>query len=178
MPSRTALGTVVVALTCIAVKANAESLLTITCEKPNGFRMEYGVAAEATTGNQPEKAMLSGPTKDGYQGKPTFLIDSTKKNMTVIWNLLPEAEAWRKQAKELFNLNSLSPLPAADAAIVSFSDEQISAIKVDAGSIMTYSFFPRSSTMFINQQYVQLGLKKTVQISAFAGCDFSWAAAH
>jgi hypothetical protein len=176
MVSRTALGTVILALTCIAVNADAETLVTITCEKPNGFRMEYGTSAEAATGSEPEKATLSGPTKDAYRGKPTFIVDPTRKNMIVIWNQSPEDAAWKKQAKDLFNLNSLSPVPAADAVIVAFSDEQISAVKVDAGSVMTYSLFPKSGTMFINQQYVQPGLKKTVQISAFASCEFSWAA--
>jgi hypothetical protein len=121
---------------------------------------------EASQKKQPEPPpALSGPNKDGYGGKPTFVIDSNAKDMTVIWAELPEDVELRKQAKEL-KLPQMPPPPATDATIVWFSQDQISAIQVDLASVMTYSFFPKLGTAFIGQQYMQLGAKTAIEIIA------------
>jgi len=67
--------------------------------------MQYGVSfsdpLRATENNQPEpKPSLEGPTKDGFVGKPTFVVDTNEKNVTVIWGELPEDVELRKNAKE------------------------------------------------------------------------------
>jgi hypothetical protein len=77
---------IVVALASIATgaKANAEPLVTISCDKPNGFNIAYGTSLierfEASQKNQPKPSpKLTGPNEDGYAGKPTFVIDSNRK---------------------------------------------------------------------------------------------------
>lgn len=178
MSSRCAAVAVIMLACAVAfAKANAEPMLTISCDKPEGFNIEYGTTLmqrfEASQKKQPEpQPALSGPNKDGYVGKPTFVIDSNR-NVTVIWAELPEDVELRKRAKEL-NLPQMPPPPAKEATIVWFSSEQISAIQVDASSVMTYSFFPTLGTAFISQQYVELGSKTAIEMATFAHCEFSW----
>jgi hypothetical protein len=157
----------------------AEPLVTISCDKPDGFNMTYGVSfgerVEASKNNLPEptKPSLKGPNKDGYLGKPTFIIDTNRKDMTVVWSELPDDVKLRQQAKEL-GLPQMPPPPAANATVVLFFDEQISAVLVEPWSIMTFSFFPKLGTAFIGQQYSVAGLNRTAQMSVFAHCEFSW----
>jgi hypothetical protein len=157
----------------------AEPNVTISCDKPEGFNMKYGVSfteqLEAAKNKLPEptKPTLTGPTKDGYAGKPTFIIDKNEKDMTVVWSELPDDVKLRQQAKEL-GLPQMPPLPATNANVVLFFEEQISAVLVEAWSIMTFSFFPKLGTVFISQQAMQIGSKRTTQMSVFAHCEFSW----
>jgi hypothetical protein len=108
-----------------------------------------------------------------YAGKPTFIIDTNRKDMTVVWSELPDDVKLRQQAKEL-GLPQMPPPPAANATIVLFLDEQISAVLVEPWSIMTFSFFPKLGTVFIGQQYILAGLNRTTQMSVFGHCEFSW----
>jgi hypothetical protein len=171
------------ALACIAMpKAEAEPLVTISCDKPKGFNIAYGTTlverADAREKKQPEPPpKLRGPTEDGYVGTPTFVIDSNKEKMTVIWAEPPEDVELRKRAKEL-NLPQLPPPPAAEATVVLFFSEQISAVEVEPWSITTYSFFPTLRTAFIGQQAMQPGSKSTTQLATFAHCEFSWTNAN
>jgi hypothetical protein len=158
--------------------ADGEPMLTISCDKPTGFNIAYGTSfkerLEASEKKQPEPPpALTGPNEDGYLGKPTFIIDSNRKKMTVIWAELPEDVELRKQAKQ-FNMPMMPPPPAADGAVVLFFQEQISAVQVEPWSIMTYSFFPTIGTAFIGQQWMQPGSKSTRQLATFARCEFSW----
>jgi len=139
--------------------------------------MGYGVPfidrANANLKGQPEP---TSPTlrvgKDGFAGKPTFVIDSNRKRITIVWNELEEDIKLREQAKKL-GLPQVTPSPASDGVIVQFLPEQISAIQVDVWSIMTFSLFPKMGTAFISQQSLH-GLKNSVQISTFARCEYSW----
>jgi hypothetical protein len=163
----------------VVSKADAEPLVTISCNKPNGFNIAYGVSladhVAATQKKQPEPApALTGPTKDGYAATPTFVIDSNRTKMTVIWSELPEDVELRKRAKEL-NLPTTPPPQATDATVVLFYPWQISAIEVGLLSIVTYSFFPTIGTAFIGQQVRLLGSDNTQQLATFARCEFSWA---
>ena len=170
---------IILALTCIAgPQAKAEPLVTISCDKPKGFNIAYGTTlserAQAREKNQPEPPpRLRGPTEDGHAGTPTFVIDSNKQKMTVIWAELPEDVELRKRAKEL-NLPPIPPPPATDATVVLFFTEQISAIEVEPWSIMTYSFFPTLGKAFIGQQVMQPGSKEITQFATFTHCEFSW----
>jgi hypothetical protein len=159
--------------------AAAEPLLTVSCEKPNGFSIAYGVdftqRLDAEMRNQPEpKPSLREVTRDGYAGKPSFIIDSNQKKMAIVWGELPEDAELRKKAKEM-GLPQLPVTPATEAVIVQFFDEQISAVLVNPWSITTYSLFPRKDAAFISQQSLDMGLKNAIQIAAYARCDFSWA---
>jgi hypothetical protein len=179
--SRSAVLVTVIMVACSATfaKANAGPMLTISCDKPNGFNIAYGVSfaarVEAEQKNQPEPSpALTGPNKDGYSGKPTFIIDSNRTKMTVVWAELPEDIQLRKQAKEL-GIPQMPPPPASDATVVGFMEQQISAIEVEPWSIKTYSFFPKMGTAFISQQWMDMGLKDSRQMATFARCEFSWA---
>src|SRR5262245_65534443 len=125
----------------LSPKAIAEPLATISCEKPEGVSLAYGVSPtdrmNASSNSQSGKIepSLKGPTKDGYRGKPTFVIDSNKKNITVAWTEFPEDPELQKQAKEA-GLPQLPPVPAADGTVVQFFAELISAVQVDPWSIM------------------------------------------
>src|SRR5262245_5899819 len=80
---------VVIAWLCtgVAFTAKAEPLVTISCEKPEGSSTTYGVPLkerlDALAQEQPEpiNPTLRGPTKNEYQGKPTFVIDSNQKKI-------------------------------------------------------------------------------------------------
>src|SRR4030095_363980 len=106
----------------LSPKAIAEPLVTISCEKPEGVSMAYGVSptdrinASANSQSGKIEPRLKGPTKDGYRGKPTFVVDSNKKNITVSWTELPEDAELQKQAKEA-GLPPLPPVPAAGGNI-------------------------------------------------------------
>jgi hypothetical protein len=171
---------VVIMVACAAglARANAEPPLTISCEPPDGFNIGYGTTITeriaADQKKQPEPPpTLRGPTKDGYSRKPTFVIDSNRKNMTVIWAESPDDVEVRKLAKK-FNLAPIPPDPATEAIIVSFMSEQISAIEAEPWSIKTYSFFPTFGTVFIGEQLFDVAQKNTRQIATFAHCEFSW----
>src|SRR5260370_22184037 len=76
--------------------ADAEPMLTISCDKPTGFNIAYGRTSlkerlEALEKKQPEPPpALTVPNQDGYLGKLTFIIDSNRKKITVIWAQLPQ----------------------------------------------------------------------------------------
>ena len=163
----------------LSSKTFAEPLVTISCEKPEGVSMAYGVLltdrmnAPANSQSGKIEPSLKGPTKDGYRGKPTFVIDSDKKNITISWTALPEDAELQKQAKAA-GLPQIPPVPAAEGTVVQFSTEQISAVQVDPWSTMTFSFFPKLGTTFISQQAIDLASKNTHQAALFAHCEFSW----
>jgi hypothetical protein len=165
-------------ISIVVPKAEAEPLVTISCEQPKGFDISYGTTLkerfEAEEKNRSEPPpTLRGPTEDGYLGTPTFVIDSNRRKMTVVWANLPKDED-RKKFEKKWNIPPLPPPPATDATVVLFFKEQISAIEVQAWSIMTYSFFPTLGTAFFGQQAFQPGSKETSQLAAFAHCEFSW----
>lgn len=158
----------------------AEPLVTISCHEPKGSRMEYGVSArehvQAEKDKKPEpRPHLKGPTEDGYVENPTFIIDSDKKKLTVVWaESAPDAEL-RKKAKELGVPYCCSPPPAADANIVMFTSDQISALQVNPPNAVTaYSFFPKLGTAFFTTQEHELSGKNSTQMSVFSACEFSW----
>ena len=163
----------------LSPKAGAEPLLTVWCEKPEGVSMAYGVSlndrTNAAAPNQSGRVepSLKGPTKDAYRGKPTFVIDSNKKNISISWTELPEDVGLQKQAKEA-GLPQLPPVPVAEGTVVQFSSEQISAVQTAPWSIMTFSFFPNLGIAFISQQAINLASKNTHQVASFAHCEFSW----
>lgn len=157
--------------------ANAEPLVTISCDMPKGFNIKYGASSsehnEARLKNLPQPLpKLSGPNEDGYLSKPIFVIDANKKDVTVVWAELPRDIALRKQIKKL-NLPPLPPPPVSSATVVSFMPDQISAIDAGPSSITTYSFFPRLGTVFIGDQSMNFESDAT-ELATFAHCEFSW----
>src|SRR5262249_12009187 len=138
----------------LSTSSIAEPLLTISCDKPEGSSVTYGVSlserlnAAAKEQPEPTNPTLRGPIKNGYLAKPTFVVDSNRKKITTVWNEVEEDAKLREQAKKL---GLLLPLPTvSDGVIVQFLPEQISAIQVTPWSITTFSFFPKMGKAFIN----------------------------
>ncbi|MBI1174787.1 MAG: hypothetical protein GC139_05920 [Sideroxydans sp.] len=158
----------------------AEPLLTISCDTPKGSRMAYGVSiperVEAEINKKPvPKAHLKGPIADGYLARPTFVVDSAKKKLTVVWSESASDLEQKKKSKELGVPYCCSPPPATSAEIIMFTPEQISALQVTAPYTATvYSFFPKLGTAFITTQGTDLGMNNSEQMSLFSTCEFSW----
>ena len=157
----------------------AEPLVTISCHEPKGSRMEYGasarerVRAEIDKKSEP-KPQLRGPTKDGYDMNPTFIVDSGKKKLTVTWSESASDVELRKKLKAA-NLPAPSLPPTAEADIVLFEPDQISALQVTPPNAVTvYSFFPKLGTAFFTTQAHELSGKNSQQMSVFSACEFSW----
>jgi hypothetical protein len=83
----------------------AEPLVTIACELPKGLTQDYGVSGSermkaASERKPPPADHLSGPIKDGFNAKPTFIVDSNRKKLTLIWAETGGEAALRELAKE------------------------------------------------------------------------------
>jgi hypothetical protein len=169
---RTLLILVPLVLACGATSAGT-SLLTVQCEPPKGVREKYGLGLiiDRKPGAQPT---LQGPSPDGYQAKLTFLVDSEKKKLTVLWAEADVDRAFREEAKKQ-GLPTL-PLPKAEQFdIVYQSPDVITSISYSTylyGTV-TYSVYPRLGAMFMSYQYLEPNLKNAVQSFFFAKCEFS-----
>jgi hypothetical protein len=161
----------------------AEPMVTISCPEPMGFNMEYGASiperakAELEKKSEP-RPQLRGPTKDGYLMNPTFVVDSSKKTLTIVW---AESAADAKLRKFLKAANLPAPsLPAAgEADIVLFAPDHISALQVIAPHVVTvYSFFPKLGTAFFTTQSQELSGKNARVMSVFSACTYSWSSSR
>jgi hypothetical protein len=171
--------TALLSLLTIAETAVAQPLLTISCDKPKGFNMRYGVPlhelAEAQQNHRPEpKPSLKGPTQDGYFETPNFVIDANQKNMTVVWTESPETVAARKSMKQKGLAQSWTAPAAVNATILSFDLLQISAVSVEP-VLTTYAFFPNKGVAFFVEHYFDGGVTSVVQLATFSTCEFTWA---
>ena len=157
----------------------AEPFVTISCHEPKGFNMQYGASIQervrAERDKKPEpKPHLRAPTKDGYPMNPTFIVDSSKKKLTVIWAESASDVELRKKLKELKFPPPSAPPPAVEADIIMFMPNQISALQVaPPNSVTMYSFFPKLGTAFFSTQGSEISGKNTQQMSVFSACEFS-----
>lgn len=157
----------------------AGPLVTISCPEPKGFNMEYGASIHESARAELEKKSeprpeLRGPTKDGYLMNPTFVVDSNKKTLTIVW---AESASDAKLRKDLKAANLPAPsLPAAgEADIVLFAPDHISALQVIAPDAVTvYSFFPKLGTAFFTTQSQDRSGNNTRVMSVFSVCTYSW----
>jgi len=160
--------------------ALTEPILTITCNAPQGKRMEYGVFPNEhidaiVKKKAPPKPRLR-TVDDGYTGvTPTFIIDSAVPNkMTYMWGDTAEFEP-HKQAARQFGIKV--PAPAAQQAdIIVFNEELISTIEQGPRYAWLNSFFPKLGVAyFVQHEYRHFGIDTwNVQISLFARCEFAW----
>ena len=109
------------------------SILTVTCEDPEGFHVEYG------------ENMLKGQGiyKDAWRAarfgsKPTFLIDSTRPDrMFVIWG-----SGVPREIPEVI-IKKWLPTKAEEFQIISQDEDQVTAIQVYPGGVAMYSLYPK-----------------------------------
>src|SRR5690349_5415888 len=130
----------------VPVLSLAEPIVTISCDAPKGFRMEYGASArervQAENDHRPEpKPHFKGPVKDGYKHIPTFIVDSGRKKLTVVWSESAADAEDRQRAKELNVPYCCSPPAATEAEIVLFTPDQIAALQLTSpNGVNLYSF--------------------------------------
>lgn len=172
-------------LVCLAPSLSfAAPLVTILCDIPKGSQTEYGVSSfervQAKMDNKPlPKSHLKGPKVSGYEEKPTFIVDSGKKELAVIWSESATELNQKKKAKELGMPYCCSPNPISEAKIVTFTPDHISAIEITQPQAVTmYSFFPKLGTAFITSQGIDVFGMNASQGSFFSTCEFSWNNQH
>jgi len=133
----------------------AEPFVTVSCHEPMGSSMEYGVSsfervqAAIDKKQKPTKSHFKEAIKNGYERKPTFIISSDKRKATIVWAESAKEAKQRELAKSVNVPYCCSPPPATDADIAMFTADQISALQVDTGIAILYSFFPKFGTAFI-----------------------------
>lgn len=158
----------------------AEPLVTVSCHEPMGSSMEYGVSsfervqAAIDKKQKPTESHFKEAIKDGYERKPTFIVDSDKRKATIVWAESAKEAKQRELAKSVNVPYCCSPPPATDADIVMFTPDQISVLQTDTGIVTLYSFFPKLGTAFIASQYTEPSGKNSIQLSTFAECEFAW----
>ena len=168
--------------------ATAHPLLTISCDIPKGSSLEYGVSIpelaqiEGTSAPAP-KPHLKGPKANGYTSRPTFVVDSNKKLLTITWSMSDTDVERMKYSKEHGMDFCCGPPPAGDASILLFNSNQISAIQVESltggNRVTLYSFFPKLESAFITWQGIDVwGIdpnnQNSDQSALFSTCKYSW----
>ena len=160
--------------------AQAAPLVTISCERPKGYRTEYGASAservQARIAKVPEPApRYKEPESDGYTMAPTFVVERSERKVTIIWSEAPEDVSARNEAKAPNLPYCCDPPPAAEARIESISDNQITAVQLtEPNGINLYSFYPKLGMVFVASQGHEPSGKNADQLSLFAKCEFAW----
>ncbi len=156
----------------------AEPMMTCTCDQPKGVRTEYGVSLneyfDAHMEKRPEaKPSFKEPKPDAFINKPTFIVDSGKTKMTVVWSESDEDIKSRKESRKQ-GLPTVAPSQAAiEMNIVGYDENVITAIEERAFGATTYSLFPKLGMVFITSQGLGPNMNNAVQMSTFAFCEFS-----
>lgn len=127
----------------------ANPVVTISCDIPKGSSMEYGESSYARVQSAIDKKPVPKPglvvnKADGYEERPTFLIDSTKKKLIVTWAESDVELQQRKQAKELGVPYCCSPNPTSEAGVVIFTPDHISAIEITPPHVVTVFRFSQN----------------------------------
>ncbi len=160
--------------------ALTEPILTITCHEPKGKRMEYGVFPNEHIDAMVKKKAPPKPrfrtVDDGYTGlTATFIVDSAAPDkMTYIWGDTAEFEPYKDTARQVGI--EVPPTPTRQAAIILFTEDQISTVEKGPQYARLQSFFPKLGTAyFAHHSYVHFGIDDwNEQLSLFARCEFAW----
>lgn len=110
------------------------SLVTITCDDPEGFLIFHGENILRGPGIHHEAV-----TAERFGSKPTFILDSKRPDkMIVLWGSYI-AEGLAEELIEALDLEA-----EANEALVVFRDEdQITAIEPYEQGVYTYSLYPK-----------------------------------
>lgn len=139
---------------------SAGPLVTITCEQLRGTTQNYGVtpaeAIKAASDHKPRPSNhLAAPLDDGFSGKPTFVVDSNRQKLTLVW----------------------PPDAARELPVVRYSPLVITALDAHPGRdgvAMLYSFYPKLGIVFVAQHYLDTVGPYASQGAFFAKCEYSW----
>jgi hypothetical protein len=158
----------------------AEPLVTITCGPPKGLTQRYGVTAseamKAASDHKPRPLdHLAAPINDDFNARPTFIVDSSRKKLTLIWAETAGEAAMREFAKEHGTVTE--PDPAREVPVIAYSPIVITAMDAHPGkngAVMLYSFYPKLGVLFVAQHYLDIEAAYAAQSAFFAKCQFSW----
>ena len=139
----------------IAVLAEAEPVLTVTCNPPQGTRFDYGTGLFGT-------GMKVETNKDGYRGvTPVFVIDDAKPNkMLVIWG-------------ETKTLGPAAETRAAEAIIIYQTVDQIIAVESYEVGAWLYSLYPQLGIGYFSRHSHQYKGTVSVGVIFYSLCKFS-----
>jgi hypothetical protein len=166
-------------LALVPLACSADPLVTITCAQPKGLSQYYGIAARdrekaASEHKQPENH-LSEPDKDGFNAKPTFIVDSNRKKLTLLWAESAGETALRQWSKNLGT--QWDPDPARDLAVIAYSPLVITAMDAHPGpngSVDLYSFYPKLGIVYMARHYLDIMGAEATQSAFSAKCEFTW----
>ena len=154
-------------LTFTAV-AQAQSILTVTCQPPKGSRVNYGIPPEdwlAQRDARQSRFELE-TSEDSFTGvNPTFLVNRQKpERMTVIWGDtkvegLPEELMRTPEAKEF--------------PIVHSSEDQITAVEAYSNGVWVYSLYPKLGFGVFTRQTHYTGVEHAIGAVFYSKCRFS-----
>jgi hypothetical protein len=164
--------TILLGLLLACATVAAKPLVTVTCDSPKGVTEAYGIQP----GEKPDRPLtLKTPGPDGYQSKPTLILDSGLKKLSVLW-VAAGADLEQQDAAKKFGVPVSQP-GADEFNVVSYSPDMIVAISLSeyVYGTVTYTLYPKLGAMFMTVQYLEVDLKRAVQSFYFAKCDFSWA---
>lgn len=140
-----------------AMPCFAEPLVTIACEAPKGQTQNYGVAMAPTQTKPNTPNHLSVAIPDGFNARPTFVVDSSRKKLTLLWS----------DPKET----------AREVPVIAYSPLVITAMDAHPGkngAVLLYSFYPQLGVMFVAQHYLDINAADAVQSAFVAKCEFRW----
>ena len=156
----------------------AEPLVTISCDSPKETTQEYGVRmsdrATDTPGHEPQNH-LTAPEQDGYNARPTFVLDSNRKKLTMLWAESAGEKEMRGLSKRLGH--DWKPDPAREIRVIDVSSDVITALDAHPGRngiVALYSLYPKLGVLFLSQHYTYADGRNASQQAFFAKCEFSW----
>jgi hypothetical protein len=142
--------------------ASGKPVVTISCDGLKGTVRDYGVpATERMKAASEHKAVpqdrLSAPYNDGWSEKVTFIVDSSRASLTMLWTNPTE--------------------PAREIPVLAFSPQVITAMEHHTGfngAADLYSFYPKLGVVFFSRHYLDPGGADATQSSFFGKCQFTW----
>lgn len=131
---------------------------------------------DAASEHRPRPANhLSVAISDGFNSKPTFVVDSSRKKLTLVWADTAGEAATREFAKE--HGTEMKPEPARDVPVIAYSPIVITAMDAHPGkngAVALYSLYPKLGVMFVAQHYLDINAADAVQSAFVAKCEFAW----
>jgi hypothetical protein len=150
------LALLLVLLTACQAHAAATSLLTVTCEAPQGVDMSYG---GGLLGLQQDRVATASVAYPDLQ--PTFVVEDDKPQRLLVTF---RAQSARQGPPE--------PEPALEAAILYSTDDQITAVAPRGEAVWMYSLFPKLGMgYFVTHNHIPFG-STSRSVATYARCRF------
>src|SRR5689334_6602639 len=153
----------------LATAANADPLLTISCDPPKGTTVAYGVNGTEYAESEvkhvpPPRPALRGPEPDGFSARFSLVVSPTGHEATVVWE--------DPNGKEEPHSESGTVLTLSEDRITIVTPQMPYASVLSASPIRIFSFFPKFGSAFLAQQSWDL-YHDTRQMALATRCRFS-----